>query len=515
MLAGDILRRAAARFPDKIALIDGERRMTFGELDRAAARAAGALVGLGFVKGSHVAILAPNILEYPVIYYGAARAGVVLATISVRDTPSDLAYKLDKTDIDGLFFWHELAPTVAGAQQNTKRLRHLVAIGGDSAAVPDALRFEDFMARGTGLPPSVALSETDPLAISFTGGTTGFPKAVLVSHRARYTTAVTCTTEFGIDARDVALVATPLFHAAGLFVWLQPALMLGCSCVLQSGWDSARFIDLVERHKVSAALLVPTQLSDLITHPAFSPERLSSLRHLNYAASPMPVALYDRLIGLLPQVAFVENYGQSETGPMTVRRPFHPHEKRGSIGRPAHNVETTVFDPQGNEAPPGMIGEIVTRGAHLLTEYYGDPEQTAALFKTGDGWLWTGDLGVRDADGFISLVDRSKDMIVSGGENIYPVEIENALFRHPAVAECAAFGIPDDKWGEVPAAHVVLKPEAKATPEELIEFVGGVIARYKRPRLIVIVPRLPKTPVGKIQKNVIRDVYWRDRTRRI
>jgi acyl-CoA synthetase (AMP-forming)/AMP-acid ligase II len=200
---------------------------------------------------------------------------------------------------------------------------------------------------------------------------------------------------------------------------------------------------------------------------------------------------------------------------MTVRRPFHPHDKRGTVGRPAHNVETKVVDRDGRECPPGVAGEIVSRGEHLLKEYWGEPEQTRALFRTGDGWLWTGDIGVRDGDGFISLVDRSKDMIVSGAENIYPTEIENALLQHPAVLECAVFGIPDDRWGEVPAAHVVVRPGHEPAAEQLVEFVAARIARYKRPRLIKFVDALPRTAVGKIQKNLIRDAYWKGRPRKI
>jgi acyl-CoA synthetase (AMP-forming)/AMP-acid ligase II len=276
-----------------------------------------------------------------------------------------------------------------------------------------------------------------------------------------------------------------------------------------------RFIDLVERHAVTGTLLVPTQLGDLIAHPAFSAERLRTLRHVNYAGAPMPLALLDRLTEALPRVAFTENYGQSETGPMTIRRAFHPHDRRASSGRPPHNIETKVVDSEGREVPPGVLGEIVTRGAHLLKEYWGEPEQTAALFRRGQGWLWTGDIGVRDADGFITLVDRSKDMIVSGGENIYPTEIENALYEHEAVLECAVIGIPDERLGEVPAAHVVLRAGVAIAEETLIAFTAERIARHKRPRLVKFVETLPKTAIGKIQKNVIRAAYWQGRSRAI
>ncbi len=523
MLAGEILRRAAGRFPDKTALIEGERRMSFAEFDRAADRAAAALASLGLVPGARIAILAPNLLEYPIVHFAAARAGLILAHFSTRATAADLARLIDLSGAEALVFWGELGEIVAAgrALARTGSLRHLIAIGPSDMA--GAIAFEMFLERGLergldrarGALTAPALAPDHPLAMGFTGGTTGQPKGVLVSHRARYATAVTVAVEFGLDERDVALVVTPLFHAAGMFVWFQPAIMLGCTCVLQRRWDVDEFMTLVGRHLASASLLVPTQLGDLSRHPDFSAARLGSLRHIHYAGAPMPLALYDRLAASLPDVAFTENYGQTETGPMTVRRPFHPHDKRGSVGRPAHNVELRVVGPDGAELARGALGEIVTRGEHVMSEYWGDPEETRARFRLGDGWLWTGDLGVHDADGFFTLVDRATDMIISGAENIYPAEIENALFRHEAVAECAVFGVPDERWGEAPAAHVVLRPGLSASAEDLIDFLGRTLARYKRPRLIKFVEHLPKTAVGKIQKNVLREPYWRGRDRRI
>jgi acyl-CoA synthetase (AMP-forming)/AMP-acid ligase II len=515
MLTGEILRLAAARFPDKPALIDGERRLTYREFDRAANRAANALIGLGLAKGSRIAIVSPNSIEFAILYFGAARAGVIAAALSTRATAQDLAYMLDKAGAEALFFAGTLAATAGAARRSVASIKHMVALGAVSGDAGTSIPFDSFIASGGDSPPDMPLDLDDPLAMTFTGGTTGFPKGVLVTHRGRYTTVVTCNVEFGIGEGDVVLVATPMFHAAGLYVWFVPAVMLGCTCVLQGGWDAEQFMALVERHAITGTLLVPTQLADLISQPRFSAERLRTLRHVNYAGAPMPVALFDRLRAALPNVAFTENYGQSETGPMTIRRAFHPHEKRASVGRPAHNVETRVVDTNGRDTAPGEIGEIVTRGTHVLKEYWGDPVQTAALFKSGDGWLWTGDLGMRDADGFISLVDRSKDMIIAGGENIYPAEIENALYQHEAVAECAVFGVPDERWGEVPAAHVVLQDGRHVSEATLIEFLVARVARHKRPRVIKFVASLPKTAVGKIQKNLIREAYWQGRERKI
>ena len=223
-------------------------------------------------------------------------------------------------------------------------------------------------------------------------------------------------------------------------------------------------------------------------------------------ASPKPVAQMERMLEVLPHVVWVEQYGQSESGNLTVRPPAFCRAKIASAGRAFQDLEMAIFDTDDEPLPPGEMGELVTRGTHVMIGYYKDPAQTAEVI-TKDGWIRTGDVGYLDEDGFLFLVDRSKDLIISGGENIYPTEIENVLYQHPAVNECAVFGIPDDHWGELPAAHVVLEAGADANEQDLIDFCIAHIARHKRPRLIKFVDDLPKTAVGKIQKNVIRERY--------
>ena len=218
---------------------------------------------------------------------------------------------------------------------------------------------------------------------------------------------------------------------------------------------------------------------------------------------------------MLPHASFTENYGQSEACPITIRCERHGDEKLGTVGKAASNAELGVVDKDGNLLPAGEIGDVVPRGLQVFDEYYNDPEETAAAFSLPDGWLLTGDVGFIDEDGFLTLVDRSKDMLVSGGENVYPAEIENALYQHEAVAECAVFGIPHERWGEVPAAHVVLSPGASVSEQELIDFCARRIARFKRPRIIKFVESLPKTPVGKIRKNELREPYWESQERNI
>jgi acyl-CoA synthetase (AMP-forming)/AMP-acid ligase II len=515
MLVGDWLHLAAERVPRRTAVVCGEARYDYATLEAAANRFAHAVRALGLAKGERVAIMSLNRGEYPIVHFGAAKSGCILVNLSVRYSVDELSYVLTKSGVRLLVAAPEALDAVAGALPGVPELGHLVLIGGGDPRLPDALDFDAFIAGYPEAPPAIDMVESDPCAMSYTGGTTGFPKGVLISHKASASTVLAAMAEFGLDERDVVGAVTPMFHTAGLRVWYHPAAALGTTCVLLTGWDPAAFIDLAEREQVTAVFMVPTQLNDLIKHPAFDAARLASLRKIGFAGSPMPVALMERLLEIFPEVAFTGHLGQSETGPITVCPPWEIARRIDTIGRPVLGVEVRVMDADGNTLPPGEIGEIVTRGEHLLIEYFDEPEQTAALYKTGEGWLWTGDMGFVDDAGYFTLVDRSKDMIIAGGENIYPAEIENALYAHPAVDECSVFGIPHERLGEAPAAVVVLKPGAKATADELAEFCAGRIARFKRPRHVEFVDALPKTAVGKVQRNLLREPFWEGRARKI
>ena len=518
MLSTDFLRLSARRVPHKTALIADDRSMSYSELDEASNQLANALLDLGLPKGARVAIQSTNRMEYPITYFGTARAGYVSAHISARSTANDLAFMLNKVRASVLFVDVDRESVASEALAQLAEPCRVIVLGDQRPmGKPQGRRvtFEQFVVDHPTTHPPTSVEETDPAAITFTGGTTGFPKGVLVDHRARAVTAYTAMVHFGLNEMDIVCTATPLFHAAGLFVVFMPAIALGTTVVLQAAWDVVEFIRNVQQHGISATLLVPSQLNDLISHPEFDAGKLKSLNKVGYAGAPMSRALFDRVRQALPHVGFTENYGQTETGPLAVRAPWHPDEKVGTVGRPAFNVELDVLDPHGNPVPRGELGELVTRGAHVFAAYYDEPEQTATAFRTHDEWLWTGDLGFIDAEGYVTVVDRSKDMLISGGENVYPAEIENALYQHDAVAECAVFGIPDDRWGEIPGAHVVLKPGASVDEKELIEFCAARISRHKRPRMVKFVESLPRTPVGKIQKAVLREPYWQGRDRKI
>ena len=512
MLTGDMLRRSAARFPNKTAIIWESERLSYAALEGRANRLANALLGLGLTKGAKVAILCRNRPEYAVAFFGVARSGCVLVNVSVLYAPEELAFVLDKADVEVLLFEDIFAEKVAAIRDTAPKIDTLIAIGG---AVDDAEDFETFIAVASATAPDVDIDERDPFCMTYTGGTTGRPKGVLASHRARAVTAHTVMVEEGLDERDIVGIVTPMFHVAALNIMFQPAILAGATVTLLSQWNVDGFAAMVRETGMTANFMVPTQANMVIQDPAFDPGVYASWRKMSFAGAPMPDWVQREFLKMLPDVKLTQIYGQSEMGVIAALRHWYLPDKLGAVGRAPYNVDTGVVRPDGTPVEPGEIGEVVSRGDNLMTEYYDEPEQTAGFFKLGDGWGWSGDLATIDEDGFITLVDRSKEMIISGGENVYPSEIERILYEHDGVGECAVFGIPHPKWGEVPAAYVALKAGAAVSEEELVEHCAQRLARFKRPRLVKFVDDFPKTPIGKIQKTLLKEPYWEESEKKI
>jgi acyl-CoA synthetase (AMP-forming)/AMP-acid ligase II len=504
MLTGDMLRRSAERFPDKAAIVTPAASLTYRELDWQSNQVAHALHALGLRKGAKIGILSRNRAEYANAFFGAARSGCILVNVSVLYALDELVYVLDKADVELLLYEDAFADRVDAAAPRLAKLKHRVVIG---TPQPNAVSFERLLDGRPTSPAPVALHEDDPFCMTYTGGTTGRPKGVLASHRSRAVTAHTVIVESGLGEGDVVAIVTPLFHVAALNILLQPAVLVGATSVLLAKWDVAEYAALVRSHGVTAAFMVPTQVRMVVSDPGFAAENYRTWTKLNFSGAPMPDWVQKAMLEKLPQVRMTQFYGQSEMGIVDLPR------KLGSVGRQVYNADLAVVDRDGHAVRPGEVGEIVTRGENVMLEYYNEPEQTKAFFR--NGWAWSGDLASIDDEGFLTLVDRSKDMIISGGENIYPKEIENVLYQHEAVAECAVFGIPDDKWGEVPAAHVQIKAGATASADELVAYCADRLARFKRPRLVKLVSDFPKTPIGKIQKNILRREYWAGREKKI
>ena len=514
MLIGSILAETATKFPDKLAIICGEESLTYAELENASNCLANALIREDLAKGHNIAIYSANQTEYPSIFFGSAKSGGVLAHMSARFSSEELISVVNKTEIEALFVHSALADNVLSSRDKLPNLKRVIVFGTGVQAKDGAETLDQFLGDADNSSPQVDIKETDAFGITYTGGTTGFPKGVVVSHEARVIGSIRAAREMEIALTDIMCCSSPFFHIAGLFIWYQTGVMMGLTSVIMPAWDPIEFMDLVEKHKITAAFMVPTQINSVISHEALDQERLKTLRYVNYGAAPTSLAQLKKQIASLPDVIWQEQYGQSEAGNLTVRSPEYNLSKSGSVGRPYSDLEMAVFDRNDQPLPIGEPGEVVTRGRQVMLGYYKEQDQTKEVF-TRDGWIRTGDIGYFDDDGFLFLVDRSKDMIISGGENIFPTEIEEALYGHEAVNECAVFGVPDDHWGEVPAAHVVLEEGSSLGEDDLVEFCTKVMARHKRPRLIKFVTSLPKSAVGKIQKNIIREPYWVQRDKNI
>ncbi len=491
MRLGEILRLAALRAPRKAAVIAGDEEITFAEFDRLANRFAHFLLATGVRPGDRVACLLFNSLEYGVVHFGNARAGGVLVHIPPRYAAAEVADILERSDPRILVVDEEVRDRVPDSFGGV-----LVPVG--------ARGLRDVLADAADPPPALVRPD-DPVAMTFTGGATGRPKGALVSHRARYLSALSTAFEHGLTDRDVVGVVTPMSHAVGLMIWFQAAIVAGATSVLFRKWDPGDFVAETGRRRITAVFLVPVQVRDLLRAPAFDAGKLASLVNLGAGGAPTPPGLMRAWREQVPHCGYTDHYGQSETGPLTILKPWDSACRPGAIGQAAHGVELRIVDREGKPVVPGATGELVARGPFLMKEYFRDPGETARYFRQGDGWGWTGDLGFRDADGFVTLVGRSVEKIVSGGISVHPREIEAGLETHPAVEDCAVFGVPDERWGEAPIAIVEARGEVDA--EELIRHLAGRIARYKRPREIVFVTRIPRTPSGKVRKGRLREAY--------
>jgi acyl-CoA synthetase (AMP-forming)/AMP-acid ligase II len=512
MLTGDMLRRSAARFPSKTAILWEGASLSYAALEARANQLANALLGLGLKKGAKVAMLSRNRPEYGVAFFGVARSGQVLVNVSVLYSPEELAFVLDKADVEVLLFEDLFAEKIAAIAGKAPKIGKLVAIGG---AVEGAERFEDFIAGASDEPPSLVIDEDDPFCMTYTGGTTGHPKGVLASHRARAVTAHTVMVEEALDERDIVGIVTPMFHVAALNIMFQPAILAGATVTLLSQWSPEGFAAMVRATGMTANFMVPTQANMVIQDAGFDAAAYASWRKMSFAGAPMPDWVQRAFMEKLPEVKLTQIYGQSEMGVIAALRHWYLPQKLGAVGRAPYNVDLAVVRPDGTPVEPGEVGEVVSRGDNLMLEYYDEPEQTAAFIKLGDGWGWSGDLATIDEEGFVTLIDRSKEMIISGGENVYPSEIERVLYEHDGVGECAVFGIPDPKWGEVPAAYVARKAGAAVSEDALAEHCAKRLARFKRPRLVKFVEDFPKTPIGKIQKNLLKEPYWKESEKKI
>lgn len=489
---GQVLARPCALLPHKPALIDQGRSWTWSEVQEHVNRDAGALRELGVKAGERVAVLSRNSARYFELYFSIPRAGGVIVPLNHRLAQPELVYCMEDS----------------GSYLLLADREHMAMASRISGTV---ICIDEWDTSVASIPPEVEVNEDDLFGIFYTGGTTGQPKGVMLSHRNICESAINVIIAMGYREDDVYLHAGPMFHLAdgcGSFA----TTWLGSSHVFIPGFTPELLLDAVESHGVTTMTLVPTMYTMLLESPAFSKERLKSLRRVFYSASPMPPGLLERVIEAL-DCEIGQGYGMTETSARLTALSPEEHKRfsspgasnlerarLASAGRPIVGTEVRVVNQHGETCPPGEVGEIVARGPNVMVGYWGEDSSDALR----GGWMHTGDLAFTDDEGYVFIVDRSKDMIISGGENVYSVEVERALYSHPDVLEAAVIGVADPKWGERVHAVIVLRDGARTTKEDLMNHCRDQIASYKIPRTIEFRDSLPKSGAGKTLKRELR-----------
>jgi len=488
---------------DKQALVDGERRLTYRELNIRVNRLARSLQALGLVHGDRCAILAYNCLEYVEVIFAAAKLGLTLVPLNWRLSPPELAFNLSDSGADTLIFDSDFAEVVAQLQEQAA-IKRMIVLGSKASLDSDA--YEELLARQ---------SEDEPTAdqpvgldtahiIMYTAGTTGRPKGAVLSQGASFWNAINLTLDMNFTPDDRNLSVLPMFHIGGIGLFTLPVLYMGGMVVIQRTFDPAETLHLLKKEKITLFFGVAAVFLFLIQHTDFNSEAFANVRVVMSGGAPLPESLVRQYhaAGIVLQ----QGFGMSEAAPSiaTLSKDL-ALEKAGSIGRALFHVEAKVVDGDMNDLPAGAEGELVIRGPNLMQAYWNRPEATREAFE--GGWFHTGDIARMDADGDLYIVDRKKDMFISGGENVYPAEVENAIFELPQVAETAVIGAKDDQWGEVGRAMVVLKPDNQLDEAEVIDFLKGRLAKYKVPKQVIFIDQLPRNAAGKVLKNKLREAY--------
>jgi fatty-acyl-CoA synthase len=505
---GDLPRRTARRYPDKMGIIDGTTRLTFAEFDAVVDRASAAMAEAGLAKGDRLALLSHNCWQFAVLTFATARIGVVLVPINFMLGGEEIAFILDQSGAKAFVVEDALAATadraLAAASAGAVELKRVVRLTDD--APPDGWADLQEWLDHDGTPPEVLVGDDDPVQMLFTSGTESKPKGALLSSRSLLWSFATCVVDGEYSPHDIELHSLPLYHCAQLNVFLGPDVWIGATSIILRGPDPAAVLAAIEEHGVTRFFAPPTVWIGLLRHPGFDHADLSTLAKGYYGASPMPVEILKETQSRLPGVRLWNFYGQTEMAPLaTSLGPDEQLSHAGSAGRAALNVETRIVDDLDHDLPAGEVGEIVHRSPHAMLGYYRDDEKTREAFR--NGWFHSGDLGYFDETGHLYVVDRKKDMIKTGGENVASREVEEAIYQLDGVAEVAVFGVSHPRWVEAVAAAVVPKDGVTLTSEAVIDHSRSVLAGYKTPKYVVIVDALPKNPSGKIVKRQLREEH--------
>lgn len=518
MLA-DMVRRQARDRPEKIAFKFEGETMTFAELDTGASRVANGLLALGLKPDERVAYLGKNSHLYFEMLMGVSKAGGVTCPVNWRLAGPEIAYILNDARARILFVGPEFTGAVRAIRDRLETVEHVFCMEGADGDIPGYTAWRDAQ---EGKDPQIARHFDDDALQLYTSGTTGHPKGAVLTNRS----LLGLRQELGPDekpewnrwsADDISLIAMPCFHIGGTG-WGLTSLYEGATGIVMREFDPLKVLDFIDEHRISKIFMVPAAMKIVVESPKAREVDFTPLKYMLYGASPIPLDLLRTCMEVF-QCGFVQMYGMTETSGTIVALPPEDHDPAGndrmrSAGKAMAGVEVAILDADGNRLPPGEVGEIAARTQANMKGYWNLAEATAETLRD-DGWLRTGDAGYMDEDGYVYIHDRVKDMIISGGENIYPAEVENAIFGHPDVADVAVIGVPDERWGEAVKAMVVAKPDAELSAEDVIGWARARIAAYKCPKSVDFIDALPRNPSGKILRKDLRAPYWHGTQREV
>jgi acyl-CoA synthetase (AMP-forming)/AMP-acid ligase II len=512
----DFLNIAVSICPERDFMVFEKKRLTYEQAGERINRMAQALEGLGVTKETRVGMLSVNGPPYIETYFASAKIGAIFVPLNFRARADELIYMINRAEVKVLFIGKRYVDLVREMLPNLGGLETCIAIDGPEEGM---LFYEDLIASASEEEYFGEINDEDTTILMFTSGTTGRPKAVPLTHESFSSYILANVDPADPETEEKNILTVPLYHVAGIQGVLA-AVYGGRTLILMRQFEVGEWLETVQREKVNRAMLVPTMVRQIIDFPDFSQFDLSSLKIITYGAAAMPFEVIKKAIAAFPGVSFINAFGQTETGSTIATLGPEDHDISGteeekakklkrlssSIGRPLPDVEVRIIDEMGNTAPPNVTGEIVARGSRIMSGYWQDAEKTAQAF-TPDGWLRTSDLGYMDEEGYIYLSGRADDMIIRGGENISPREVEEVLVTHPKVQDAAVIGIPSEEWGQEPRAVVVLSPGETASEEEIIEFTRAKLASFKRPRSVIFVDSLPRSALGKLSRKNLVEQY--------
>ncbi len=509
MTLGEIVRRNARRYPEKTALVSERLRFSFAEFNRRVNSIANALIALGMQKGDRVAILLDNCHQFVELYFAIPKAGGIAVPINLALSEDEMAYIVNNAEAKLLAFGERFASLADSLRKRLDSVKGFVAVGNSSQDIPS---YEQLIARYPPSEPEVRVEEGDTAYLLYTSGTTGLPKGIMVSHRGMIESGLDYLLGYRLRPSDIGLVSVPLFWGAGLFVVLVPDFYFGCTAVLASDFAPESILALIQRERVTTGFMVPSLITGLLECPQLSNYDTSSLRHIWFGGAPMAAETLKRATRIFGNV-FFQLYGLVEITPIAyippeeqvIEGPAEKVKRLASCGRESCNVEVKIVDEEDREVARGQVGEVIARGDNVMKGYWGMPQATEETLK--GGYVHTGDLAMMDEEGYIYLVGRKKDLIMSGGKAIYPVEVEEVLYQHPAVVEAAVIGVPDARLGESVKAIVVVREGDSITEDDLLEFCRQRLPEQARPRSVIFVDKLPRNPSGKILKRVLREKF--------